>query len=96
VRTYTLVMLTPVMPSTTSGIFSITSNTSRVRLAAQTSPSPQETMEIFLVFVRGAAISAAICNHNAHLLSALFLLLQESREKILTSFFFFGGFAHGH
>ena len=62
----TFVMLTPVRPSTTFGILSMTSSTSVVNLAAPTSPLPIDTIVTFLVCDSGAAISAATCKTQCH------------------------------
>jgi len=55
----TLVMSTPVSPSTVFGNLSITSSTSPVNLDAPTSPLPIDTIFTAFVCASGAAISAA-------------------------------------
>ena len=56
-----VVMSTPVMFLTSAGTDCMICNTSDVSLAAPISPELSATIDIFLAWDNGAAISAAIC-----------------------------------
>ena len=79
----TLVMLTPVRPSTVFGSLSITSSTSPVNLAAPTSPLPIDTIFTAFVCASGAAISAATWSQPTALPLSLTIPYIQTLQWIL-------------